>query len=237
MIKWHYKAVFKKFYIGRGESVMPKIAKGDRLENVAFEYIKNKITTGEYPTGYRVVEAKLSQELNMSRTPIRRAIINLCHSGFLVHQYNRGAFVQNTEVTITEFFSRMKLVELLMYESTEKLVLREDYIVVDDIIEIAESVIQYEKNREYELMRGAFEDFICAFIGKLNNDYFNRVIQDLWNEINDNATKEVRLIIVSASDRIAEELAHMIAILKSWDYEQLKKCFQHIMNAMILIAF
>lgn len=237
MIKWHYKAVFKKFYIGRGESVMPKIAKGDRLENVAFEYIKNKITTGEYPTGYRVVEAKLSQELNMSRTPIRRAIINLCHSGFLVHQYNRGAFVQNTEVTITEFFSRMKLVELLMYESTEKLVLREDYVVVDDIIEIAESVIQYEKNREYELMRGAFEDFICAFIGKLNNDYFNRVIQDLWNEINDNATKEVRLIIVSASDRISEELAHMIAILKSWDYEQLKKCFQHIMNAMILIAF
>lgn len=237
MIKWHYKAVFKKFYIGRGESVMPKIAKGDRLENVAFEYIKNKITTGEYPTGYRVVEAKLSQELNMSRTPIRRAIINLCHSGFLVHQYNRGAFVQNTEVTITEFFARMKLVELLMYESAEKLVLREDYVVVDDIIEIAESVIQYEKNREYELMRGAFEDFISIFIGKLNNDYFNRVIQDLWNEINDNATKEVRLIIVSASDRIAEELAHMITILKSWDYEQLKKCFQHIMNAMILIAF
>ncbi|EED2404600.1 GntR family transcriptional regulator [Listeria monocytogenes] len=216
---------------------MPKIAKGDRLENVAFDYIKNKITTGEYPTGYRVVEAKLSQELNMSRTPIRRAIINLCHSGFLVHQYNRGAFVQNTEVTITEFFSRMKLVELLMYESVEKLVLREDYVVVDDIIEIAESVIQYEKNREYELMRGAFEDFISIFIGKLNNEYFNRVIQDLWNEINDNATKEVRLIVVSASDRIAEELAHMIAILKSWDYEQLKKCFQHIMNAMILIAF
>ncbi|EDK4068059.1 GntR family transcriptional regulator [Listeria monocytogenes] len=216
---------------------MPKIAKGDRLENVAFDYIKNKITTGEYPTGYRVVEAKLSQELNMSRTPIRRAIINLCHSGFLVHQYNRGAFVQNTEVTITEFFSRMKLVELLMYESVEKLVLREDYVVVDDIIEIAESVIQYEKNREYELMRGAFEDFISIFIGKLNNEYFNRVIQDLWNEVNDNATKEVRLIIVSASDRIAEELAHMIAILKSWDYEQLKKCFQHIMNAMILIAF
>lgn len=237
MIKWHYKAVLEKFYNGRGESVMPKIAKGDRLENVAFDYIKNKITTGEYPTGYRVVEAKLSQELNMSRTPIRRAIINLCHSGFLVHQYNRGAFVQNTEVTITEFFSRMKLVELLMYESVEKLVLREDYVVVDDIIEIAESVIQYEKNREYELMRGAFEDFISIFIGKLNNEYFNRVIQDLWNEVNDNATKEVRLIIVSASDRIAEELAHMIAILKSWDYEQLKKCFQHIMNAMILIAF
>ncbi|MCK47794.1 GntR family transcriptional regulator, partial [Listeria monocytogenes] len=52
-----------------------------------------------------------------------------------------------------------------------------------------------------------------------------------------NATKEVKLIIVSASDRIAEELANLIEILKSWNYEQLKKCFQHIMNAMILIAF
>lgn len=41
----------------------------------------------------------------------------------------------------------MKLVELLMYESTEKLILREDYIVVDDIIEIAEKVIQYEKKQ------------------------------------------------------------------------------------------
>ncbi|HFQ6393716.1 TPA: GntR family transcriptional regulator, partial [Listeria monocytogenes] len=81
---------------------------------------------------------------------------------------------------------------------------------------IAEKVIYYEKNREYELMRGAFEDFISIFIGKLNNDYFNRVIQDLWNEVNDNATNEVRLIIVSASDRIAEELANMIEILKSW---------------------
>ncbi len=111
----------------------------------------------------------------------------------------------------------MKLVELLMYESTEKLILREDYIVVDDIIEIAEKVIQYEKNKEYELMRDTFEDFIVAFIGKLNNDYFNRIIQELWNEINDNATKEVRLIIVSASDRIAEELANIIEILKSWN--------------------
>ncbi|EDO1027659.1 GntR family transcriptional regulator, partial [Listeria monocytogenes] len=25
--------------------------------------------------------------------------------------------------------------------------------------------------------------------------------------------------------------------LKSWNYGELKKCFQHIMNAMILIAF
>ncbi|HDM9517199.1 TPA: GntR family transcriptional regulator, partial [Listeria monocytogenes] len=94
-----------------------------------------------------------------------------------------------------------------------------------------------EKNKEYELMRDTFEDFIVAFIGKLNNDYFNRIIQELWNEINDNATKEVRLIIVSASDRIAEELANIIEILKSWNYGELKKCFQHIMNAMILIAF
>lgn len=35
----------------------------------------------------------------------------------------------------------MKLVELLMYESIEKLILCEDYIVVDDIIEIVEKVI------------------------------------------------------------------------------------------------
>ncbi|WP_099221923.1 GntR family transcriptional regulator [Listeria costaricensis] len=216
---------------------MPKIARGERLEIIAYEYMKEKIISGEYPAGYRIIESKLSEELNMSRTPIRRAIVSLAHAGFVKHQYNRGAFVENTQVDTAAFFSRMKLIELLINESVDKLVLRENYIEVDDLIEKAEKIIRCANENSRKGMIESFEEFVSLLIGKINNDYFNRLVQDLWIELDDHATEEITIIFISASSQLCCELKSVIKYLKMKDYSKLKGASARMMNAMLLTVF
>ncbi len=47
----------------------------------AYVRIKDRIISGEYKPGSLLVERTLSDSLNMSRTPIRAALMDLCHTG------------------------------------------------------------------------------------------------------------------------------------------------------------
>lgn len=48
-----------------------------------YEYIKEKIISGEIHTNQRLVEAKIAKEIGTSRTPVREAFHNLQKDGFV----------------------------------------------------------------------------------------------------------------------------------------------------------
>lgn len=55
--------------------------------------IRNRITDGRLPPGGRLHESRLSSELNVSRTPLREAMLGLEASGFLTSDLGRGFLV------------------------------------------------------------------------------------------------------------------------------------------------
>ena len=55
--------------------------------------ISNRITDGRLPPGGRLHESRLSSELNVSRTPLREAMLGLEASGFLASDLGRGFHV------------------------------------------------------------------------------------------------------------------------------------------------
>ncbi len=69
---------------------------GDRqrsLVDVSKDYIRAKITAGDFPPGLRLKERELSAELGISRIPIREAIRDLTTEGFVTLLPRRGAVV------------------------------------------------------------------------------------------------------------------------------------------------
>lgn len=94
--------------------------------NSAYEYIKEKILTGEYPPLSDLSEDALQKELGMSRTPVREAILRL-EKEDLVYVYPRKGTIV-TAVTldlIEDIYGVRELVEASMVLSSLPLINRE----------------------------------------------------------------------------------------------------------------
>jgi len=63
------------------------------LHGKVFNYLQNDILNGKYKAGDSLIETKLSEELGVSRTPIREAIRQLELEGLVQTIPNKGAIV------------------------------------------------------------------------------------------------------------------------------------------------
>lgn len=70
---------------------------------VAYEAIKHAILSGEIPPHERLVEERLAEALDISRTPVREALAILEHEGLLESEPYKGLAVR--PVTIDEFLN------------------------------------------------------------------------------------------------------------------------------------
>ena len=70
------------------------------LRDFVRETLLARIARGEMPAGFRVIEAVLVEEFDISATPIREAIRELVAMGVLEARHNRGATVR--EVSLKE---------------------------------------------------------------------------------------------------------------------------------------
>ena len=61
----------------------------------AAAYIRNLIRSGELKPGQPVREAQISEKLNISRAPIREALLMLAHQGLICSEPQKGKYVRS----------------------------------------------------------------------------------------------------------------------------------------------
>lgn len=82
------------------------------LADQAYERIKNNILNLTYPPGMSLTEARLTEELGMSRSPVRAAIRMLQAEGLIVTDYYRSMTVKEiTDQDINEIYQLRELLE------------------------------------------------------------------------------------------------------------------------------
>ncbi|MBL9214014.1 MAG: GntR family transcriptional regulator [Opitutaceae bacterium] len=64
----------------------------------AYNYIRERILSGEYPSGYALRADKLAKEIGMSRTPVRDALRQLNSDGLVSIHPRMGASVRSIDV-------------------------------------------------------------------------------------------------------------------------------------------
>lgn len=70
---------------------------------VAYQWIRARIASGEFGPGYRLVISSLSEDLTMSNVPIREAIRQLAAEGLVTLERNVGARVARVDGTQYRF--------------------------------------------------------------------------------------------------------------------------------------
>jgi DNA-binding GntR family transcriptional regulator len=97
------------------------------------DVILQRIVTGEYPPGARLVETRIAQELGVSQAPVREALRDLEQLGCIVHEPFRGCSVRA--------FSAAELLEAFPVRAAlEALAARlaADRITEPELLELAE---------------------------------------------------------------------------------------------------
>jgi DNA-binding GntR family transcriptional regulator len=85
----------------------------DNLTDRVFEQIRSAITSKVFRPGARLTEAKLAEDLNVSKTPVREAFVRLREIGLIEPDGRRGGrVVQPSRATIGEMYEVREALEV-----------------------------------------------------------------------------------------------------------------------------
>ncbi len=92
------------------ESVPSVIANRSSLSEQVRNHILARIANGQFPPGYKIVEARIAEELHVSTIPVREAIRELVAKRVLEYLVHRGARVRQVSMAETVDALRVKAV-------------------------------------------------------------------------------------------------------------------------------
>ena len=76
--------------------MLPSATVSQNLSELSYEYIREKLASGEYPPGKQLVNRTLAEEIGVSVIPVREAINRLSSEGLVDHVPGAGAYVRKT---------------------------------------------------------------------------------------------------------------------------------------------
>ncbi|WP_461204886.1 GntR family transcriptional regulator [Clostridium sp. DL1XJH146] len=150
------------------------------LKEKSYLYIKEKIITGELKPGESISEDELQEEMGVSRTPIREALMKL-ENDRLVNIYPRkGIFVSNiTAKTIKEVFQIREIIEPKALEIGKDNISKEWLLDIKDKFENVPDELKTEldiKNYYVELDKNLH----TYIIDMCRNTFLSDVMTNIW---------------------------------------------------------
>lgn len=183
----------------------PEPVQAENLAEQACSTLRRLILERRIPPGSRVVEGRLAEELGISRTPMREALVRLVGERLLERADARSYSVRR--VTSTEFFQSMQVREMLEIRAMELAVGKVPIDVIDALIR---DIRRLARMPEQDTAHWQADDRLHQmFASASENAVLQRTIDGL--RIN------TRLFEISGGfGRVAQDCAEHLAILEAW---------------------
>jgi len=145
-----------------------------RLAEFAYEQVFNAIVTGQLTPGERLIQEKLAEDLDISRTPVREALLRLEQEGVVLHSGRRGFIVRDiSEQEIRDLYQAREAIEGYAARVAATAKTDEDLRRIDEILETA----------EFETLEAAFranESLHRAIVEATGNRYLVELFNSVW---------------------------------------------------------
>ncbi len=197
------------------------------LAEQVFDHIETDILTGKYKKGALLTENKLSEELGVSRTPIREALRRL-EQEHLIEESGKGVIVVGiAEEDVEDIFQLRFRIEPLAAQRAAKNHNEYQLSKLKEAVELQEFYLGKQDADRMKLMDNEFHEIIYKMSGSI-------VLYDVLLPLHRKIQK-YRKVSVSKSSRAAESVAEHRAILEAITagdgekvYDLVKK---HLLNA------
>jgi len=177
----------------------------DNLAEQAYRSLRTQILERTIAPGARVVEGRLAEELEISRTPMREALVRLVGDGLLERADARSYSVR--KVSPTEYFQSMQVRETMELHAMDLAVGRVPTAEIDALMR---DIRLLAKETEQEAVHWKADDRLhLMFAQASGNAVLGRVIEML--RVN------TRLFeIAGPFRRVARDGAEHLSILTAW---------------------
>lgn len=98
------------------------MGKTQKLEQVAYLHIKDQILSENWKSGFHIVEAFISEDLDISRSPIRAALSTLAEEGFVDMIPYRGFFVGDNVPKVDFVAHRLRYELIISYRMLDQMI-------------------------------------------------------------------------------------------------------------------
>jgi len=197
---------------------------------IVYEDLKNRIINNSLKPGEPLNEGILSEELNISKTPIREALQQLEKEGFIENIPVKGAFV--SQISIQDLREIFDLREILECEVIKRAALKAD----PDKVEVLRKKFISSESNSKRVSTGGFKsgDEIHSFIFET---YGNNRLIEIYKRLQDHIVRSrIHFFNQSHPDRSEESFKEHLEILdalKAQDPSSAEHAVRtHLLNSM-----
>lgn len=147
------------------------------LKVAVYEAFRKTIILGDIPAGERINEKEFSDELNISRTPIRIAMKSLVEEQLVQHVPRVGIVVKGIGIKDAyEIYEIRKSLDTLATIKAMKLMTKEDFQELKELLERGE---HYNQTDQVDLLLQNFSDFNSFIYEKSQMPRLRAIVLDL----------------------------------------------------------
>jgi DNA-binding GntR family transcriptional regulator len=146
----------------------------------AYRLIRQRILDNVYPAGYRALEREFAEELKLSRTPVREALLKLQAEGLLELIPRHGARVLPVSAAVMrEIYEVLTALESMAAEIVTRR--RPTAAELKPLIEASRDMAGALKNDDLDAWARADEHFHRQLLELAGNTVLIHTVQQLWD--------------------------------------------------------
>lgn len=138
-----------------------------RANQLAYQYIREKILDGTYRPAQRLIEAQLAEEIGVSRNTIKKAFLKLSEEKLIVIEDNKGASVVSLSLEeVLQYYEVRRSLEMLVLESAAANISNEELMELESIYNEMVVFNHSGDYNQYSAYNRRFHDIIYNASGK-----------------------------------------------------------------------
>lgn len=149
------------------------------MRDQAFQWLKRKIITLEYPMGSALVENDVCRELGMGRTPVREAIQQLAAEGLVSILPRKGTFVSN--VSFWDFEKLLETRVMLETHVVRQLGVSITPEQIANLKSLFTDVPELIKQRDLDELLKIDRKFHQSLVALLDNPYLDSIAEHIYD--------------------------------------------------------
>jgi DNA-binding GntR family transcriptional regulator len=188
------------------------------------ETLREKILSGEFKAGESLRQAALATELNVSRIPVREALLQLEGEGLVVFEPHKGATVTELNAKhVDELFELRAMLEGNLLAASLPLLTSEKLEEASDIL------AQLDKALGKENAANTWSALNSRYHNCLYSAANRPQTQDLVNTLNKNADRYIRMHLLWAGgiSKAGPEHNQLLAYCKTGDIDEAVGVLKH----------
>jgi len=188
------------------------------------ETLREKILSGELKAGESLRQAALATELNVSRIPVREALLQLEGEGLVVFEPHKGATVTELNAKhVVELFELRAMLEGHLLAASLPLLTSEKLAEASDIL------AQLDKALGKENAANTWSELNSRYHNCLYSAANRPQTQDLVNTLNKNADRYIRMHLLWAGgiSKAGPEHNQLLAFCKTGDVDEAVAVLKH----------